>query len=437
MILVSCAGGESEEVRTEKFCREFANVLTVPKGAGSGDTADDTEREAAAAVKVVPGDAPRAVADYIRATREFVALSKVWDNPQTGGIKQEYVGDFQRLIGVLEDTTAPTAQFVGERCPGARLPQSLQSRLEGAPSGRPGGQAQAPSRPAEVRVLLPGGPAGSYERVTVEVGKVTATNAEPKAAGGANPTATGTNSLLVDVELEATTSIANVFRPTDFRLAGPSGTPIVASALLETGGEGSTVRLAGRDAAKRTVVFPTPELVRDLRGYALRIERDDRVPAVLPFGGAPNTAYPVTLAAGATGAFTVALTAVCTDQYRTTVRSAGADLDADLGRTRDTGRAKRGRRWFTVVLQVTNVTPAGACQAFSGNAGVVEMRLQADGQAVEPVNERSFDRVAVGATGDRVYVFEVSAGARSLVLLGHTGEVLGRWAAELPPAPGE
>ena len=111
-----------------------------------------------------PTTPPDAVGEYIRAPREFVALSKAWENPQTGGIKQEYVGDFQRLVGVLEDTTEPTARFVGDRCPGTRLPESLTSRLDRAPSAAPGGQAQAPSRPAEVRVLLPDGPAGSHER---------------------------------------------------------------------------------------------------------------------------------------------------------------------------------------------------------------------------------------------------------------------------------
>lgn len=140
---------------------------------------------------------------------------------------------------------------------------------------------------------------------------------------------------------------------------------------------------------------------------------------------------------GATGAFAVQLTAVCTDRYESTVRSASADLDADLGGTKGLGRAPRGRRWVTVVLQVTNVTPGGQCQAFSSNAGVVEMRLPADERAVAPANERSFDQLAVGATADRVYVFEVNAGARSFVLTGNAGEVLGRWTAEMPPAPGE
>lgn len=131
-------------------------------------------------------------------------------------------------------------------------------------------------------------------------------------------------------------------------------------------------------------MFPTPELVRDVRGYALRIERDDRVPTVLPFGGGPTSPYPVAFAAGATGAFTATLSASCVDKYQAKVRSAGADLDVDLGRTRDTGRVKRGRRWVTVVVQMTNVTPAGECQVFSGNAGVVEMRLQADDRPSRP-----------------------------------------------------
>lgn len=115
---------------------------------------------------------------------------------------------------------------------------------------------------------------------------MTATNAEPRAAGGTNPMATAANSLLVDVELAAITPAANRFAAGDFRLAGPDGTPIIASALLGSAGEASTVRLSGKDTARTTVVFPTPELVSDARGYALRVERDDRVPAVLGLSGA-------------------------------------------------------------------------------------------------------------------------------------------------------
>lgn len=445
LILVSCAGRHGDAARTEKFCRAFATMsATAAKAARDTGLRADLERDAAAALKALPDDAPDAVKDYLGTVRELSALSQVSENPQTGGIKAEYVDDFQRLVRMEGATKNATSQFVAERCQGAPVPakgsQGGTGGTSGSSSGRPNGQA--PSRPAEVRVLLADGPAGSYERVTVDVGKVTATNADPRAAGGANPMASAANSLLVDIDLAATTGAANRFGAGDFRLVGPDAPPIIASALLDPAGEASTVRLNGSDAARRTVVFPTPELVRDARSYALRIERDDRVPAVLAFGGGTPAGYPVALTAGAAGAFAVQLTPVCTDRYRTAVRSASADLDADLGGTTGIGRAHRGRRWVTVVLQVTNVTPAtpgsgGPCQAFSGSAGVVELHLQADGGANVAANARSFDKLAVGASADRVYVFEVNAGARSFVLTGNAGEVLGRWTTELPPTPGE
>lgn len=171
LLFVSCASGETEAGGIERFCRAFTNVLTVTKGAGGGATSADTERDAAAALEALSDAAPGAVKDYLGAARELSALSKVWENPQTGGIKVEYVDDFQRLVGVLEDSTDATSRFVAERCPGAPLPEAPLSRFGDSPGGRPTGQAQVPSRPADVRVLLADGPAGSYERVTLDVAR--------------------------------------------------------------------------------------------------------------------------------------------------------------------------------------------------------------------------------------------------------------------------
>jgi hypothetical protein len=124
------------------------------------------------------------------------------------------------------------------------------------------------------------------------------------------------------------------------------------------------------------------------------------------------------------------------------VRSAGADLDGDLGSFGGVKRAKRGRRWVTVVLQVTNGTPPGRtsteqmCDSYGNYAGV-ELRLQADAQAVAPANPPSFEPIKPRRSGERTHVFEVDATARSLALIGAGGEILGRWSVNLPAVPSE
>lgn len=444
VVLASCTrGGDDRGLATARgvsrtFCQAYADLAASSKEAKAGKGLAGVERDARAVLEVVPDDAPREVTDFFGALGEMAKLSQVWENPATGGIKEEYVDDFQRLTGIVLGDEAKTAgRFVSERCPGTAIAgEGPLSGLAGS-SGRPPGPTTAEARPAKVTVLLEDGPAGVYERVKVDVGRVTATDAAPTNVAAPNSPATGTNSLLVDVDLTATTSAGNVFSAGDFRLERPGGAPIAAQTLVDKGAAPSSLQLRGRDSARATVVFPTDTLVKDLGGYALRVDRDERVPAVLPLTGTAAPPYPVALDAGATGAFASPLIPQCTDRYTTTVRSASADLDGDVGSNGGVKRAKRGRRWVSIVLQVKNVTPAGECDAFSGAYATVELRLQADGRAVAPANPRSFERIERGSSGDRTEVFEVEATARSLALTGPKGEVLGRWPVNLAAAPGE
>lgn len=465
LLLTSCArGGDEEGVATARgvsrtFCRAFADLaVSANEAAGVNDfgdraVAERVERDARAVVEVVPDGAPDQVAAFFGALDQMAELSPVWQNPATGGIKEEYVDDFVRLVGVVTgDEATVTGRFVAEGCPGTTIAsKGPLSGLRGSGGAGPGAGGASPAtsapdvRPATVSVLLDDGPSGVYERVKVDVGKVTATDAAATTVSRPDPPATTTSSLLVDVDLTATTSATNVFSADDFRLERLDGAPIAGQKLVDKGAEPSSLQLRGRDSARATVVFPTDSLVRDLRGYALRVDRDERVPAVLPLTGPVAAPYPQALEAGAAGAFASTLTPTCTDRYQTTVRSAGADLDGDLASFGGVKRAKRGQRWVTVVLQVTNVTPtppgrsstAMVCDAFSGAYSTVEVRLQADGRSVAPANPKSFEQIKLGSSGERTHVFEVDATARSLTLTGPAGEVLGRWPVTLPAAPGE
>ena len=110
------------------------------------------------------------------------------------------------------------------------------SRLGGSTAGpgSAGGASPASSgvaRPATVTVLLEDGPAGVYERVKIDVGQVTATDAAPATASSPDPPATGASSILVAVDLTATTAAENVFSAADFRLELPAGPPMAYSTV--------------------------------------------------------------------------------------------------------------------------------------------------------------------------------------------------------------
>lgn len=442
--LASCGGGDDEQGLASArgvgrtFCDAFAELIGPGGDRSSPEFLVRTEQAAEAALEVLPKGAPRELPEFLKAIAEMTSLSRIWENPETGGIKEEYLDDFQRLTAVtLGDAAKVAARFASEECSGlpAVAGSTLGSLVQpsgGQTPGPTGTSATTTARPAEEVVLAQDGPSGTYERVTVNVGRVTAT------------TDPGPASVLVEVELTATTAATNVFSAADFRLGGPGGA-IAADTLVDGGEEPSSLQLRGRDSVRATVVFPTPALVRSLSGYDLRVDRDDRVPAVIPLTGKGAAPYPVALPAGATGAFRAPLTPACDDDYKTAVGSVGADLDADLGSPKkdvDVKRAARGRRWITVVLQVTNVTapsqsPTGGCDASSGNYAGVELRLQADGRALAPANPPSFEGIRRGSTADRTHVFEVDVAARSFVLVGPNGEVLGRWTTDLPAAPGE
>ncbi len=218
---------------------------------------------------------------------------------------------------------------------------------------------------------------------------------------------------------------------------------MAGESIVDRGGAFGSLQLRGRDSAQGTVVFATESLLRDVRGYRVLVERDDRVPTAMAFDQSTPMPYPVALDAGATGSFTAALTPACGDDYRTRVVSADAELDAETGPPKGIERSVRGQRWIRVVLDVTNVTVQGSgssasvCQAFSGNFAGVELRLDADGTLTAPVNDKSFEQINPGTTGERVHVFAVDADARSLSLVGPGGEALGSWTLNLPQAPGE
>lgn len=455
LVLAACGGddgGESGLADVQGVARDYCSALgDLITSIGEADRTDSSFAPATgdtqALVEVIPDDAPDDVTVYFVALAEMTMLADVWEN-EVGGIKDEYIDDFQRLLGVVAgDPAASTAQYSREQCPDPGGFLTTFFGAEGASMAAPTGDESPPEtatgEPAEVRTVLDDGPAGTYEHVTFDIATVTATNADPAITSAGDPIASDSAFLLVEIDATTDASAANQFNPDDFRLEDPSGTAVAAREFTDASGNATSVQLRGRDSMGGVLVFPTDSFVSDLDGYTFSIDRDDRVPTVLSMTDPNASPYPIELEAGATGALEVQATPACVDNYETSVTAVASDLDADLGDSSGVVRSTRGQRWIRVVLGVTNVTVQGdssndaVCQAFSGNFAAVELRLDADGRATAAANSPLFTSVEPGTVAERVLVFPVPAAARALVLVGPAGEELGRWTVDLPSVPGE
>lgn len=453
VLLASCAGdgdGEAGLATAKGVSRNLCRALE--ELAADFEKSDDIKADlpalkarGEAVLEVIPEDAPKAATEYFAAFVELTELGPIWENDK-GGIKEEYVDDFTRLLtATTDDAARDTEIYLRGQCPATseRPGGGLGDFFRGGagPVRGPSDRADAPTtvapKPAEVRTVLADGPKGTYEQVTVDVAKVTATNAEPADAFGDDPVAGASTVLLVEVELSTGHSGANRFSAEDFRLVEPSGKAVTAGSVVDRTGNFAQLTLRGRDSTSGTLVFPTPSMVTNVGKYALHIDRDGRVPAVLALSGSATSPYPVSFEPGAKGAFEVSVAGGCFDRYQTVVRSIAADLDADLGTPRDIDRAARGQRWIRVALDVTNVSSCPAYQAFSGNYAGVELRIDSGGRLTASDADKSFDRIEPGTTSERVEIFAVDAKATSLVLTAPGGEALGRWSIQLPGAPGE
>jgi len=453
LLLSSCAGdGDGETgLATAKgvsrnLCRALEDLATdVEKSDDIKADLPALKARGEAILEVLPEDAPKVATDFFAAFVELTELGPIWENDK-GGIKVEYVDDFTRLLTATTDEARDdTEAYLRAQCPATseRPGGGLSELFRGGagpvrrPADRVGSPTTVAPKPAEMRTVLADGPKGTYEQVTVDVAKVTATNADSAGAFGDDPVAGAATFLLVEVELSTAQSGGNRFSAEDFRLVDPSGKAVTAESVVDRTGNFAQLALRGRDSTSGTLVFPTASLVTNVGKYALHIDRDGRVPAVLALSGPATSPYPVGLEPGATGAFEVKVAGGCFDRYQTVVRSIAADLDADLGTPRDIDRVARGQRWIRVALDVTNVSSCPAVQAFSGNFAGVELRIDANGRLTASDARKSFDRIEPGTTSERVEIFAVDAKATSLVLTAPGGEVLGRWSIQLPAAPGE
>ncbi len=456
LVLAACGGddgGGNGLADVQGVARDYCSALgELITSVGEADRTDSSFAPATtdtqALVEVIPDDAPDDVTVYFVALAEMTMLADVWEN-EVGGIEDEYVDDFQRLIGVVGgEPAASAAQYSREQCPD---PDGVVTAFFGGDSGplaAPPGDEPAPEPavggPVEVRTVLDDGPVGTYEQVTFDIATVTATNADPAVTSAGDPIASDSTFLLVEIDATTDASAPNQFSADEFRLTDPSGATVVAREFTDANNASASVQLQGRDSIDGTLVFPTDALVSDLGGYTFSIDRDDRVPTVLSMTDPNASPYPVELDSGATGAFETQIVGACIENYETAVTAAAVDLDADLGGSIGVDRSARGQRWFRVVLDVTNATVqqgtdsgAANCQGASGIYSAIELRLDADGRATAPVSERVFDTIPPGTTGERVHVFPFPADARELVLVGPAGEALGSWSVDLPVPPGE
>lgn len=152
LVLAACGGddgGESGLADVQGVARDYCSALgNLVASVGEADRADSgfapATRDSEALVEVIPDDAPDDITVYFVALTEMTELADVWEN-EVGGIKDEYVDDFQRLFGVVAgDPAASAAQYSREQCPDPDGVLSAFFGDDGGPLAAPPGDESPP-----------------------------------------------------------------------------------------------------------------------------------------------------------------------------------------------------------------------------------------------------------------------------------------------------
>jgi len=511
LTIAACGGSDGETigdalVESQGVARDFCSSVEVARtsmdaavdmGSGFSSALGDVE----ATSEVVPDGAPDDVEDFFVALGEFISLI----DDSTGEIPDENQTKVLDVAAQFDDNDqAVVLDFIEDECPDITISPSeaIGEMLVANPFGTPAADGEAPSppnnpidrnsavdepdlsvgdsaepsastdpadsstdpadssgdpapttepppTPATTTVLLEDGPVSAYEAVTIDIERVLVTDAsEDDYFASGEALAGDDHLLLVEAYLEATTEDSNAFDPEDFLLTEPGGRSVAASNITDRRGDRPNFQIEGRTGQELVVVFPIDEMPADLIGWTITVDRDERIPQVIPFVDAvPESAYPLVLEAGSSAQAVVPTSNTnCLDTYDTEVVSATVVIESSNSRD-SVERAGRNTRFVEVEVDFTNRTdvteqdsPGYLCDIATGQGFFFSnVRLSVDGRPVSPVVDDGASKVEVDTTETFSFTFEIPADAEDLTLLAGEGEgvELGTWWVELEPVAGE
>ena len=460
------ADADSEGV-ARSFCDAVADLgATIDVNAPATDQAS----AAAAAVELMPADAPGFATTYFSAIAEATKLDAAGED--SGAARAAWANGQHLQVATFLGSTCPDNEYASAESFQGMVAMGMQMQSDGDLSEVPldsdettaaddttadeptettssatSDDAPADSAAGAVTTTELGdvGSSTTYNMTKFVVGPVFATNAELDTIFDAEPAPGNANWLVVEILGETQANISTSYASGLFSLIAPDGQTITADQFTDSFGE-SVFDLAfdGRENKSAFALFQTPLMVDDLEGWRLVIEVGDEIPAFIPMTGASVPPVEPIVLDPVDGAITTGDNVYndnlgCVTVFEVDVISAVVSLETSY---RDRlFRSRVGERFLTVEVDVTNITDESIddlCDEIGASFEEPNLRLSTDGRRQGPIDFGDLRVVDPGATVAYVVTYVIPADATELALLGtEDTDIFGTWQVEIPAVPGE
>ena len=442
LLISACANPLSAEARsessTDQFCETVLEGDAQLERTFASEPTDEQVKDLNQLYREVrdllPTDAPPEIDEFLAIQMEMSdnGVAGLFERPDgyTDALAEEHSTIFDDYIA---DTCDPDAS-------NASAPSTpTDGSTEGSTTVESIGSA----------TLLPDGPTGNYEEVTVDIGKVHTTADPVGFLTGGPEEPSEQEHLLVEVGLASQIDESNQFQAQDFKLQLPDGTVVAATSLLDSNGKSAPPSLKGKDSASTIAVFETDSAITSLSNLSVGIDREDHVPLYLPLEGNAESSYPISLEAGQSAQIAGKHPVdICDTLFATKVKSADVQLEtfADVS-AGVTGRADREKRFVAITLEMKNVTEVEedtasrrqSCGSYSGQLIKTNIRLLVDDKPTS--NQTASFRwptIAIDSAEDIELVYEIPLETAEVTLIGHKDDdVIASWNLTLPQVAGE
>lgn len=470
----ACGSGDTNDVAADASSAGVANnfcdaVADLGVGLDEGATPASSAADAAAALELMPKDAPDFAIAYFNAVSDSTRLAASSASDSADGVE----ADSAWANGPHLQVSA----FLGSQCPGQQytalasfqgmvsMGMSMQSSETGQAATIPTTDTDTSESPSTtlansgstdetsddlaaqtgsaVRTdLSDGGQSVVYSMTEFSVGPAFASNADQYEIFDSAAEGTNQSWVVVEINGETLANITTSYTADAFFLVDPNGQTMNAEQFNDRFGESVyDLGFNGKENKSAFALFNTPNPVTDLTGWQIQILIGDSIPAFIPLSGESAPAYvPIGLEPGPGGSTTGPnLWEACTSLYDIEVVEANIGIEATYNNRLN--RSRIGERFVTIEVDVTNSTEdANNLPCGDGAASGLEeqhLRLVVDGRTTS-TEDLAFVVIEQGTT-EAVWVsYIIPSDATDLQLIGaEETEVFATWSIDIPALPGE
>lgn len=468
LLASACGGSSGDEITAEAdsagVARSFCDaVADLGASIQNGSPATDQASAAAAAVELMPADAPDFAASYFDAIADATRLSAdgrdasaaeaAWANGQhlqvatfLGGEcpEDEYasVPTFQGMVAMGQSMESAGA---GESATATTLADNSTDATTAATSASSESDSEAVAPGLNNIELGDSGNSTIYNMTELAAGPAFSTNATEDTIFDAAPAVGNENWLVIEILGETQANIQTSYASGLFSVISPDGERYTADRFTDSFGDRLTnLDFDGLENQSAFALFQTPDLVTSLEGWQIQVLVADEIPAFIPLSGDPvPPVEPIDLGAlpgGTTTADNVYNDSQgCESVLEINVVSAAVTIEASYQNRLH--RSRVGERFLVVKLDATNITDDSIhrlCDKVPTAFQDPQTRLEIDGRRQSPTNIGDLISISPGETSTHMVIFTIDADATEITLLGsEDDQVLGTWQAEIETLPGE